>query len=225
MKTYGQFCPVATAAEVFGERWTPLVIRELISGSRTFNEIRMGVARMSPTLLSSRLKALEKAGVINRIAQGKNVHYELTPAGEELKPVIMALGVWGQRWARSDMSKAHMDPSYLMWDIRRRIDTSLFPKQRRVLLFEFNNYTARQRRWWLVVNNGETDLCRTDPGYDINLHIMADLRTLTQVWMGDITLGRAIREHKIRISGDIKLKSTIKTWFTLSTVADIKPAS
>ncbi|WP_455222968.1 winged helix-turn-helix transcriptional regulator [Kaarinaea lacus] len=225
MKSYGQFCPVATAAEVIGERWTPLVIRELVSGSQTFNEIRMGVARMSPSLLSSRLKSLEKAGVIQRVTKGTNVRYELTKAGEELRPVIMALGAWGQRWARSDMSKIHMDPSYLMWDMRRRIEISHFPKRRTVLLFEFSDYTAKQRRWWLVINKGEIDLCRTDPGYDIQLHALGDLRTFTQVWMGDITLQKAVRENKIKITGDSKLKKSMKSWFTLSVVADIKAAN
>jgi len=223
MKSYGQFCPVATAAEVIGERWTPLVIRELVSGSQTFNEIRMGVARMSPSLLSSRLKFLEKAGVIQRKTQGTSVRYELTKAGEELRPVIMALGEWGQRWARSDMSKAQLDPSYLMWDMRRRIDVTFFNDGRNVLLFEFSDYTAKQRRWWLVINNGEIDLCRTDPGYDIQLHALGDLRTFTRVWMGDITLQKAVREKRIKISGDTKIKKSMKTWFTLSVVAGVKP--
>lgn len=224
MKSYGQFCPVATAAEVIGERWTPLIVRELVSGSQTFNEIRMGVARMSPTLLSTRLKALQKAGVVQRRTQGKNVWYELTQAGEELKPVIMALGAWGQRWARSDMSRSHMDPGYLMWDIRRRIDTIFFPKERTVLLFEFINYTGKQRRWWLVIHNGEIDLCRTDPGYDVQLLVLSDLCSLTKVWMGDLSLQKAVRERKVQITGDNKLKKNMKSWFTLSVVADIKPA-
>lgn len=224
MKSYGQFCPVATASEVIGERWTPLVIREIISGCQTFNEIRMGVTRMSPSLLSSRLKSLEKAGVIERITEGNNVRYKLTQAGEELKPVIMALGVWGQRWARSDMSRSHLDPGYLMWDIRRRIDTKYFPEQRRVLLFEFSNYTGKQRRWWLVINNGELDLCRTDPGHDINLHIRCDLKCLTQIWMGDISMHKAIRENKLKLDGDSNLKKSMKDWFKLSVVADIKQA-
>lgn len=224
MKSYGQFCPVATASEVIGERWTPLVIREIISGCQTFNEIRMGVTRISPTLLSSRLKTLEKAGVIERVTDGNNVRYKLTQAGEELKPVIMALGVWGQRWARSDMSRSHLDPGYLMWDIRRRIDTRYFPKHRKVLMFEFTNYSGKQRRWWLVVNNDEVDLCRTDPGYDTDLLIRSDLKALTQVWMGDISVQKAIRENKLNISGDSKLRKDMKAWFALSVVADIKSA-
>jgi len=221
--SYGQFCPVATAAEVVCERWNALIIRELVSGSETFNEIRMGVTRISPTLLSSRLRTLEHAGVISRVCKGQNVKYRLTKAGDELRPVIMALGVWGQRWARSDMSKRHLDPGYLMWDIRRRIDTAFFPGQRVVLQFEFSDYMAKQRRWWLVINKGVVDLCRSDPGFDVDLQITSRLRTLTQVWMGDMTLHRAIREKLVEVSGDSRLKNTMKSWFTLSAVAGIKP--
>lgn len=225
MRSYGQFCPVATAAEIIGERWTPLIIRELVSGSETFNEIRMGVTRVSPTVLSTRLKQLERAGVIERIVSGTHVRYRLTTAGMELRPVIMALGVWGQRWARSDLNKAHLDPSYLMWDIRRRIDVQVFPTTRTVLLFEFNDYINRQRRWWLIVNNGEVDLCRTDPGYELDLHIQSSLHTLTQIWMGDRTLRDAARHHQLTVQGDATLKDTMEKWFTLSLVADIKPGA
>ncbi len=222
MKSYSQFCPVATAAEIIGERWTPLIVRELVSGSQTFNEIRMGVTRISPTLLSARLKTLEKAGIINRTSQGSHVKYELTAAGEELRPVIMALGVWGQRWARSDLSKSHLDPSYLMWDIRRRIDTSYFPENRTVIMFEFEKFAAKQRRWWLVIHRKEIDLCRTDPGFDVDLHVLSDLQTLTAIWMGNISLSSAVRGNSVQMKGESTLKKNMKNWFTLSVVANVK---
>ncbi len=220
--SYGQFCPVATAAEIVCERWNALIIRELVCGCETFNDIRMGVTRISPTLLSARLKSLERAGVLRREQSGRNVTYKLTTAGEDLRPVITALGVWGQRWARSDMSRRHLDPGYLMWDIRRRIDIGRFPDKRVVLKFEFSDYAARQRFWWLVVNRGEVDLCRTDPGYEISLFVTSRLRVLTEIWMGDISLRRALRDKLVQVSGDAALKKTMKSWFTLSVVADIK---
>ncbi len=220
--SYGQFCPVATAAEIVCERWNALIIRELVCGCETFNDIRMGVTRISPTLLSARLKSLERAGVLRREQSGRNVTYKLTTAGEDLRPVITALGVWGQRWARSDMSRRHLDPGYLMWDIRRRIDIGRFPDTRVVLKFEFSDYAARQRFWWLVVNRGEVDLCRTDPGYEISLFVTSRLRVLTEIWMGDISLRRALRDKLVQVSGDAALKKTMKLWFTLSVVADIK---
>lgn len=221
-KSYGQFCPVATAAEIVCERWNALIIRELVSGCETFNDIRMGVTRISPTLLSARLKSLERAGVLRRERSGRSVKYKLTTAGEDLRPVITALGVWGQRWARSDMSRRHLDPGYLMWDIRRRIDIGLFPDTRVVLKFEFSDYVAKQRCWWLVVNKGEIDLCRSDPGYEINLFVTSRLKALTEIWMGDVTLRRALRTKLVQVSGDAALKKTMPSWFTLSVVADIQ---
>lgn len=222
MKSYAQFCPVATASEVIGERWTPLIIRELVCGSQTFNEIRMGVTRISPTLLSDRLKKLIKAGVIRKVQKNTHIRYELTDAGEELRPVITALGAWGQRWARSDMSKSQLDPGYLMWDIRRRIDTTYFTSGCTVLLFEFTDYTAKQRRWWLVIKDDEVDLCRSDPGHEVQLHISSRLKLMTQIWMGDITLYSAQQNKLIDIVGQSTLKKTMHQWFTLSVVANIK---
>lgn len=222
-KSYGQFCPVATAAEVFCERWNPLIIRELVSGCETFNEIRMGVTRISPSLLSSRLKSLERAGVVRRIQAEGRVRYQLTQAGEQLRPLIMELGIWGQRWARSDMSKRHLDPGYLMWDIRRRIDVSLFPPERVVLQFEFTDYAAKQRFWWLVINNGEVDLCRTDPGYGVNFSISSPLKLLTQVWIGDRSLKQVLADSQVQVKGNATLRRTMTSWFTLSVVSDIRP--
>ncbi len=222
-KSYGQFCPVATAAEVFCERWNALIIRELVSGSETFNDIRMGVTRVSPSLLSSRLKALERAGVIDREKLGGKVRYQLTQAGRELRPLIMELGIWGQRWARSDLSESHLDPGYLVWDIRRRIDLTHFPARRTVVRFEFTEFFGKQRFWWLVINNGEVDLCRTDPGYEIDLAIASPLKLLTQVWMGDVELSRALAGKGLGVTGDVALRNTMGAWFTLSVVADIGP--
>lgn len=127
MQSYGQFCPVAKAAEILGERWTPLIIRELLCHPQSFNELRNGVALISPTLLSNRLKTLEHRGIVRRDCTGKGVVYCMTVAGEELRTVITEMGVWGQRWARSNLTWDDLDPTLLMWDIHRRLDTGHFP--------------------------------------------------------------------------------------------------
>ena len=181
MKGYGQFCPVAKATEVLGEKWTPLIVRELLSDDQSFNSLRKGVPLMSPSLLSSRLKSLEAAGVIDRLKTGKGVVYSLTPAGEELRPIVEALGVWGQRWARSDLSRKDLDPSLLMWDMHRRIDTSYFPGERTVLRFEYVDYPSKMRLWWLVITDDGVDICLKDPGYDVDLYVQTRLKTMTRI--------------------------------------------
>ena len=188
MKGFGQFCPVAKATEVLGEKWTPLIIRELITDDQSFNDLRKGVPLISPSLLSSRLKSLEHCGIIERNKTDKGVIYSVTEAGEELRPVIEQLGVWGQRWARSDMSKKDLDPSLLMWDAHRRIDTAYFPDERSVLRFEFVDYPSKLRLWWLVIADGEVDICLKDPGHEVTLYIQSTLKTMTQVWMGDMSV-------------------------------------
>lgn len=224
MKGYGQFCPVAKATELLGERWTPLIIRELLVNPQSFNNLRKGVPLMSPSLLSSRLKTLEAAGVIVREKTDRGVIYSLTDGGDELRPIIEALGVWGQRWARSDMSKEDLDPSLLMWDIHRTMNADYFGTERTVLYFEFSDYSAKFRRWWLVVRGGDVDVCMKDPGYDVDLDVLTDIRTLTGVWMGDIGLGQALRDRRIRLSGQTQLKRDISSWLGRNYFADINPA-
>lgn len=224
MQGYGQFCPVAKATEVLGERWTPLIIRELLSGEQSFNTLRKGVPLMSPSLLSSRLKSLEATGVIRREKTGRGVTYSLTDSGEELRSIIEQLGVWGQRWARSDMSKKDLDPSLLMWDMHRRIDTSYFGDERTVLRFEFVDYPAKMRLWWLVVTGTEVDICLKDPGHDVDLLIQTTLKTMTQIWMGDLSVTRARREGLLRVTGNSVLNRSMASWIGCSSLATVKPA-
>lgn len=220
MKGYGQFCPVAKASEVLGERWTFLIIRELLSDSQTFNQIRRGVPKISPSLLSSRLKALEDAGIINREESEHGVCYELTQAGCELQPIIVGLGLWGQRWAPSDYQKNDLsDPCLLMWDVHRRIDTSFFPAERTVLYFEFKDCPANVRRWWLMIAGGKVDICLKDPGQEVDLHFYADMATMAKIWMGDISILTAQREKKLEILGASQLKRNIGKWLKLSVFA------
>ena len=224
MKGFGQFCPVAKATEVLGEKWTPLIIRELISDDQSFNDLRKGVPLMSPSLLSSRLKSLERCGVIERNKTDKGVIYSLTDAGEELRPVIEQLGVWGQRWARSDMSKKDLDPSLLMWDAHRRIDTSYFPEDRSVLRFEFVDYPSKLRLWWLVIADGEVDICLKDPGYEVTLYLQSTLKTMTQIWVGDLSVSKATRDKLLHLKGDATVKNSIASWIGCSLLAGIDPA-
>lgn len=222
--SYGQFCPVAKAAEIITTRWTPLVLRELISGAQHFNEIRRGVPLMSPSLLSRRLKELEAAGVLRRKGEGgarSQTEYSLTEAGEELRPIIVALGVWGQRRVESAIDSNDWDASVLMWDIRRCIDVAALPEERSVIHFEFVDAPPETRLWWLVVENGEADLCQSDPGHDPNLFITSDVRTLAQVWIGKDRLAAAIEDDRIEVFGDATLRKSISSWLKLSVVAQV----
>jgi len=220
-KGYGQFCPVAKASEIVAERWTPLVLRELIVGSRRFNELRRGVPLMSTALLSQRLKELEEAGIIERHAgEGKNAEYHLSQAGQELRPVIEALGVWGARWTRSRLTSRDYDPNLLMWDIRRNIDVGKLPEGRRtVVQFDLQGAEPAFRRWWLVVEGGEVDLCLKDPGHEVDLHLSADLFTLVEVWMGRQSVDGATRAGKLAFEGKRMLISSFRKSLKLSSFA------
>jgi len=224
MRGYGQFCPLAKASEVLGERWTLLVIREIAVGSESFNEVRKGVPLMSPSLLSSRLKSLEEAGIIQRRAQNGNVRYRLTRAGEELAPILIQLGAWGHRWVRSDLSNEELDPSLLIWDMHRNMDTAYFSSNRTVLKIEFTDFLSSKRFWWLVIRNGDVDVCLKDPGYEVDLTIISDLKTLTAVWIGDTTIMKAMREKRVEVNGVPRLRKNIASWMGASRFADIKAA-
>ena len=214
---YGQFCPIAMASEILCTRWTPLVLRELISGSTRFNDIRRGVPKMSPTLLSKRLKELEAAGVIEtRKLSETRTEYHLTEAGEELRPLIVGLGSWGHRWIESNLSLRNLDPSLLMWDIRRNFQPDPPPESRCTIQFLYPGLEARHQDWWLVVESDDVDLCRVDPGFDVDIVISAELRALTSVWMGVTRLSDEIAAGRITIEGPPKLARQVQSWFKLS---------
>ncbi|MDX1401628.1 MAG: winged helix-turn-helix transcriptional regulator [Kiloniellales bacterium] len=224
MSGYGQFCPIAKASEILSQRWTILVLRELGAGSESFNDLRRGLPLMSPSLLSSRLKSLEAARIISRAETEKGIRYSLTESGRELKPIILQMGVWGHRWARSKLAPDDLDPSMLMWDIHRTMNAGYFSAGRTVLYFEFSDFDAKFRRWWLVIQSNDVDVCMKDPGHDIDLKVVTDVRTMTGVWMGDIALGQALRDHRIRLQGDAGLKRDISTWLGKNYFSDIPPA-
>lgn len=198
---YGQFCTVARGAEVLCERWTPLVVRELLCGSRRFNDLHRGVPRMSTSLLARRLQTLESAGVVKRTAVGKVWEYSLTDAGEELRPIVMALGHWGARWIGSRLREHELDAGLLMWDIRRFVQLDEFPQRAVVIHFQLPDAREGERSWWLVVESGVADLCRDDPGRDLTLVVVASLRALTEIWSGDLTSAEALASGAVQVSG------------------------
>lgn len=217
---YGQFCPVSMAAEVVCTRWTALVLREMLCGSTRFNDLRRGLPRMSPTLLSKRLKDLEEAGVITaEIRPDGNADYRLTAMGEDLRPLIMELGAWGQRWVESKLSLRNLDPSLLMWDMRRWLNPKPLPPRRCTIHFLYPELQLASRNWWLVVEPSGTDLCLTDPGHEVDLLVTAPLRAMTAVWMGLTSLSTEVEAHRISLDGDPALARSMRDWLGLSPFA------
>jgi DNA-binding HxlR family transcriptional regulator len=220
MADYGQFCTVARGAEVFGELWTPLVVRELLCGSRRFNEIRRGVPRMSQTLLAKRLRKLEDLGVVERKRGADGWEYRLTQAGEELRPIVLTLGHWGARWIGSRLQKEQLDAGFLMWDIRRFARMDEFPKGRRTVIhFRFSDARAGERVWWLVVENGMADLCRDDPGHDLDVIVESNVRTLTEIWTGDTDPNAEIAAGRLRVTGAGRGGAMLWRWLGRSVFA------
>jgi DNA-binding HxlR family transcriptional regulator len=202
MIDYGQFCTVARGSEIFGERWTPLVVREILCGGRRFNDIRRGVPRMSPTLLAERLRKLEEMGIVERRRAASGWEYHPTLAAEELRPIVLALGHWGARWIGSRLKRAQLDAGFLMWDIRRFARLEEFPRNRRVVIhFRFTDARSGERHWWLVVEKAVADLCRDDPGHDVTVVVDSTVRSLTEIWAGDAQPAAEIAAGRIRIQG------------------------
>ena len=219
---YGQFCPIALAAEVLAERWMPLVIRELLCGSVRFNDLQRGVPRMSSALLARRLKELQFAGIIDRRrGEGGGFEYHLTAAGRELFPVVEGMGLWAQRWLRHDLvNTANLDPDLLMWDIRRNVANQPRPSDRRyVTEFQLSGVPVSRRRYWLVFEEGAVDLCYRNPGFDVNLFVEANLRALTQVWLGHTGIDQAVRDGSLRLDGSRRDTGAFRSWFALSMFA------
>jgi len=221
--SYRQFCPVAMAAEILCTRWTVVLLRELIAGSTRFNELRRGVPRMSPALLSQRLKDLEAAGILARISSASDrgaFEYQLTAAGRELRPIVEAFGIWGQRRIEADLSLQHLDVQLLMWDMHRNLNTTPMPARRSVVQFAYPKLPAAQRLWWLIVEPKEgVDLCSVDPGFDVDLYVSVDLRTMTAIWMGLDTVRAAVASRRMMLTGSRQLATAMQSWLGLSPFA------
>lgn len=223
MTSYGQFCPVAKASEVLAERWTPLVLRELLFGSHRFNDLCRGVPLMSRSLLAKRLRELEGAGVVERRrVPGREAHeYHLTPAGEELRPIIEGLGAWGQRWVTHELDERDLDPSLLLWDLQRNLVRDELPDRRTVARIDFPRITGPRRLWWLLVGDGDPDLCLTDPGFEVDLFVTADLGALTRFWLGRVPWREMLVAGDVELTGPRWLQRSFPRWLGRSTLATV----
>lgn len=218
--SYGQFCPVAKAMELLDERWTMLVVRELVSGSERFNDLRRGVPRMSPALLSKRLATLTRVGIVER----RGDRYLLTDAGRELQPIVEAVGTWGTRWI-GELGEMDLDPKLLLWDMHRNIDHTEVPGPRTVVQFRFSDVPPAQRDWWLVITPDDADVCDADPGHGVAVTVRTPLRTLVRVWRGDLGWSTALRSGDLTLEGITALRRALPRWFTLSAFAAVpRPA-
>jgi DNA-binding HxlR family transcriptional regulator len=223
MKSYGQYCPIAQAAEILNQRWTLLILRDVLYGARRFNEIRKFVPLMSPTLLSRRLRELETAGLIRRRHGNSGAtEYCPTEAAGELLPVLELLGAWGQRWVRNRLKEDELDANLLMATIHHLIDASRFPTGRTVVAILFTDDPPLQKeawrvdQWWLVVDGGEVELCLKDPGFETDVFVTTDLRTLTRYFMGDIAFRDAARSGAIEVIGPKPLVDAFERWMPRS---------
>lgn len=223
MKGYGQFCPVAKASEILAERWTPLVLRELLAGSHRFNDLHRGVPLMSRSLLSKRLSELERAGVVEKRSPGsrRSHEYHLTPAGEELRPVIESLGTWGQRWAVAELSEDDLDPALLMWDVHRNMPGDEMPEHRAVVRFELVDVDGPQRRWWLMAQPEGGDVCMTDPGFEVDLHVRVSLRVLTRYWLGHSAWRDVLASDDCELTGPRWAQRALPRWMGRSPLSTL----
>jgi len=221
---YGQFCPVAKAAEVLAERWTPLVVRELLEGSARFNDLHRGVPLMSRSMLSLRLRQLEDVGVVVRVSGAHGGEYHLTDAGREFAPIVHLMGEWGQRWYRTNFGQDDLDVGLLMWDVHRKVHPEFFPPGRTTVQFSFSDVPEGKRHWWLVSAISEVDVCPIDPGYEINLYVRTELKALTRIWLGDLSFGTCFSAGEIEIEGPRLLRQQFEKWLGRSALADVKDA-
>jgi DNA-binding HxlR family transcriptional regulator len=220
-KSYGQYCPVARAAEAMCERWTPLILREMMSGSCHFNEISRGVPLMSRALLIKRLKEMKNAGLIIRQEKttGKGSLYLLTEAGEALRPIIDAMGVWAQHWTSDRLTEEQLDPDLFMWSLRRGFNLEAMPEEKIVFQFdlrEIPKQPIRKRSYWVIVEQRRVDVCMQTPGFEVDILIEAELSAIVHVVMGYNPLDWALKTNKINFEGDRKLVSQIPTWLYLN---------
>ena len=220
---YGQFCPVAVASEIFAERWTPVILRELVLGSRRFNDIQRGVPRISRALLVKRLRELVAHGVVD----SSGGDYCLTEAGQELGEVVVHLGTWGARWT-APARRDRLDAKLLTWDMRRRIALDRLPEKRVVVRLDFRGVPAGHKApktYWLVLERPDVDLCIIEPGFEVDVFVDADLAAFTRVWLGELTIRQAIREGDIKLTGDRQGVRDFPSWLLLSTLAAVPRAA
>lgn len=224
MLNYGEFCPVSKAAEILGEKWTLLIVRELLMGSTRFNQIQRAIPKLSATVLNTRLNTLEQCGLIvrKRTPEQRGHEYQLTECGRELYPIVMQVGEWGMRWARGQMTDDELDVETLMSDVYRRIDASKFPGGQTVIQFNFMDLD-KYGKWWVKIDNGVADLCADNPGSEVDVYITTDLRSMTEVWMGDIPITAAQETGKLKVVGPSAYTRNVRSWLGLHLLSNIRP--
>lgn len=222
MEKYCQFCPVAKAAEILCEKWVILVLRELMMGSTRFGQLRSGLPKISPSILSRRLKTLEEQSIIRRTKKtGSNGYdYHLTDSGEELRPIVLGFGMWGHKWAKNKLNNDDLDAGFLLWDMRRRLNSDFFQHERVVIHIEFSDQNSRDRYWWIVIENNEIDLCFEDTGHEPDIVIMTTLAVMTNIWLGYENLEKMRSNGKIKVLGSNKYTKNISQWIGKSTFAE-----
>lgn len=224
MKSYGQFCPVAKAAEVFCERWNALIIRDLATGPRRFLELQRGVPLMSPSLLSSRLKWLISEGVIARHHMGdKRQAYILTDAGREFVPLVEALGIWGQRWTRRELQEHEIDLGLLVWSLESSTNPNAFGAKRCLIRLELTDQIESKRWWWFLNQKGRCELCVDNPGGDVNLYLSCTLPDAIYLVRGDLSLTAAISKQKLELLGDTWAIRAFEKWLNLGPLTQVLP--
>lgn len=223
MRSYNQFCPVAKAAELFCERWTALIIRDLAGGPLRFSQLQRGVPLASPTLLSKRLKELEAEGVVTRIrADGaKTWLYSLTEAGQEFVPIVTELGIWGQRWSRRELEDKEVDLGLLLWALERGAQPEHFGKGRTIVEFDLHDQPEHKRRWWYLNEDGACELCLTPPDRTVDIFAAIALPDLVRVWRGDIKLQSAIDSGQLVIHGSTGHCAAFRKWLCIASIAHV----
>jgi DNA-binding HxlR family transcriptional regulator len=223
---YGQFCPIAKATEIIGEKWTMLIIRELLMGGSRFNELQRGLSLISPTVLSKRLDSLARHGLVlkKKIPGQKGYEYFPTESCKELLPVIRSIGEWGMRWARSNLTEKDYDVELLMVYLKRSIVAEKLVGKETVIRFKFTDIDEYPD-WWLVAKGEEVDLCVNDPGKDVDVYFTSSVKTMADIWMGDNTYSKAIRDGSLKLVGNKTLTRNITSWMNASIFADLPPAN
>ncbi len=223
---YGQFCPIAKAMEVIGEKWTLLIVRELLMGGSRFNELQRGLTHISPTLLTKRLAALEAEGLIvkRKIPGQRGYEYFPTESCHELMPIMEHIGQWGMRWARESMDEDDFDLELLMLYLQRSVQPDKLPGRETVIRFNFTDNTDFAH-WWLVVADEDVDVCVHDPGKEVDVYFNVDLRTMCELWMGDVSYKRAIADGKLQLVGPKALTRNVRDWLQPSIFDGIAPAT
>ena len=222
---YGQFCPIAKATEIIGEKWTILIIRELLMGATRFNEMQRGLSLISPTLLTKRLNSLADHGLIvkKKIPGQQGYEYFPTESCKELLPVIKSLGDWGMRWARENLTDTEYDVQLLMLYLQRSVQTDKLIGNETVIRFKFTDIKDLAD-WWLIATERSVDVCVKDPGKDVDIYFTCDVRTMADVWMGDFSYKKAVRENRLKVVGPTALTNNIFSWLNTSIFADLPPA-